>query len=313
MLNAQLQLVSADQIPLVKSSVSREFDPIMIESTFVHLPGIGDETEARLWAAGCRTWNDLDDRLGDLFGRAKAEKLRVALEESRAAYGALELAYFHQRLKGGETWRLASDLIARERTDGIAYLDIETTGLGFPPQSHTTTIAVLWNGELLVEHRPEAKRALVERLDREAHLLVTFNGTTFDLPFLRREYGVALAQGHLDLRYWFKRFGHAGGLKAIQTRFPEVHQRASMDIDGFDAVRLWSLHRRGVPNALETLMTYNAEDTIVLEQLMYLGFAFEDRLRPHLGLKTPALPRPTPIATEVCEIVYRILRGGNGY
>lgn len=285
----------------------------MIESTFVHLPGIGPDTEERLWAAGCRTWDDLDLRIGELFGRTKAERLRLALDESRAAYGALELAYFHQRLKGGETWRLASSLIARERTEGIAYLDIETTGLGFPPQSHSTTIAVLWNGELFVEHRPEAKRALVEKLDREAHLLVTFNGTTFDLPFLRREFGVALAQGHLDLRYWYKRFGHGGGLKAIQKRFPEIHQRASMDIDGFDAVRLWALHRRGVPNALETLMTYNAEDTVVLEQLTYLGFALEDRVRPHLNLTTPAVPPPTAITTEVCEVIYRMLRGGNAY
>ena len=149
---------------------------------------------------------------------------------------------------------------------------------------------------------------MVEWLDREAHLLVSFNGSSFDLPFLRREYGVKLAQAHLDLRFWFKRLGHGGGLKAIQTRFPTVHQRASMDIDGYDAVKLWRLHRRGVPNALETLMTYNAEDTIVLEQLMHLGFDLEAESRPHLGIPRYAMPAAPVIGTRVCELVYRMLR-----
>ena len=280
----------------------------MITSTFVHLPGIGPDTEERLWSAGCLTWDDLPEHAPRIFGRARASRLLESLSESRAAYQALKLAYFHERLKGGEKWRLVADALTRERAHAMAFLDIETTGLGFPPSTSSTTIAVYWGGELFVEHAPGPKRALIERVNREAEILVSFNGTTFDLPFLRREFDVALAQAHLDLRYWYQRLGHRGGLKAIQLRFPEVHQRGSMDIDGFDAVRLWGLHRRGVPNALETLMTYNAEDTIVLEQLMHLGLALESRVRPHLGLAPTVWPAPPVIPTRVCEHVYRMLR-----
>ena len=280
----------------------------MITSTFVHLPGIGPDTEERLWTDGCRTWDDLVDQAPRRFGRARAARVLESLSESRAAYQAFKLGYFHQRLKGGEKWRLASDVLGRERSHAIAYLDIESTGLGFPPDTESTTIAIYWGGELMVEHRPNLKKLLIERLDREAELLVSFNGTTFDLPFLRREFGVALAQAHLDLRYWFGRHGHAGGLKAIQTRFPHIHQRGSMDIDGFDAVRLWKLHRRGVPGALETLMTYNAEDTVVLESLMHLGFTMERAARPHLNIAAYPVPTPPVIPTRVCELVYRMLR-----
>lgn len=281
----------------------------MLENSFVHLPGIGPETEARLWAEGLHTWDQLAERLPDLFGAKKALKLAVALEEGRAACDGAEWAYFQGRLKGAEMWRCLPAVL-RAHADEIAYLDIETTGLGFPPQSHSTTIAVYWRGQLHCEHDHERKRRLLCALDGEAKMLVTFNGGTFDLPFLRREFGLAFAQAHVDLRFWLRKLGHGGGLKAIQRRFPEVHQRASMDIDGFDAVRLWALHRRGVPNALETLLTYNAEDTIVLEQLMYRALALESEGRPALNLGAFTMP-PTPVIPfEVCPLVYRMLRGG---
>ena len=77
-------------------------------------------------------------------------------------------------------------------------------------------------------------------------------------PETEERFGLKLTQAHIDLRFWMARLGFRGGLKSIQRSFPEVRQRESMDIDGFDAVRLWRLHERGVPNALATLLTYNS-------------------------------------------------------
>lgn len=281
----------------------------MLQNSFVHLPSIGAQTETQLWSSGCHTWEHLENQLPKLFGRARAAKLALAIEESRAAHDAGELSYFVEKLKGSEKWRLLPTLLERGESHLIAYLDIETTGLGFPPECESTTIAVLFNGELFVEHEPARKRALIKRLQNEAKLFVTFNGLTFDLPFLRREYGLQLQHPHVDLRYWFANLGFSGGLKRIQTGFPEIHQRGSMDIDGFDAVRLWRLHNQGVANALETLKTYNAEDTIVLEQLVFLGLNLEARRRPTLSLKQHEFPRSPKIATQVCAKVYRMLRG----
>lgn len=281
----------------------------MLDNSFVHLPGIGPETEERLWAQGLRTWDQLDARLPDIFGSKKAVLLARALEESRAARDAQEFGYFQGLLKSSEMWRILP-LLLQEAKTSIAYLDIETTGLGFPPQCKSTTIAVYFQGELFMEHEPLKKRELLKKIEHEAKALVTFNGLTFDLPFLRREHGLALRHAHVDLRYWLARLGFRGGLKAIQKSFPEVRQRDSMDIDGFDAVRLWALHKKGVPNALETLLTYNAEDTIVLEQLIYCGLEIESKQRPHLALGSFQAPEPPQIPLQVCPFIYRMLRGG---
>ncbi len=278
----------------------------MLQNSFVHLPGIGAETEQKLWDQGLKTWDDLSLNLSRLFGPQKAKKVAFALDESQAAHQAGEIKYFQEKFKSAEMWRLLPSLI--QKKSAIAYLDIETTGLGFPPQCQSTTISVLFKGQLHIEHDRQKKRQLLEQVQTEAELLVTFNGGTFDLPFLRREFRLHLRQTHLDLRYWMARLDYKGGLKKVQKAFREIHQRRSMDIDGFDAVRLWNLHLRGVPKALETLMTYNAEDTVVLEQLIYCGLNLEAQRRPQLGLITYKIPQAPKIPTQVCPFVYRALR-----
>jgi uncharacterized protein YprB with RNaseH-like and TPR domain len=276
----------------------------MIQSSFLHLPGVGETTERKLWDQGVRSWDDLESGLSEIFGAKKAAKIAEGLEESRSAFESGEFRYFCERMKGSQVWRLLPMV-----HDAIAYLDIETTGLGFPPMSHSTTIAVWFKGELFVEHEPKRKQELLDRLEREAKMFVTFNGLSFDLPFLRREFDLELRNPHLDLRLWFRAQGVSGGLKRIQASFPEVPQRSSMDIDGFDAVRLWRMHKRGIAGALETLMTYNAEDSICLEPLMHLAYAREQVERPHLDF-APLTQHPRPeIATSVDPFVYDLLRG----
>lgn len=280
----------------------------MLENSFVHLPGIGPETESKLWSSGFNSWKDLSANIHSVFKGKKAAKIAEALEACQHAHQNNNFHYFQPLLKGSDTWRLFPSLLKAGLAQDIAYLDIETTGLGFPPECESTTIAVLFQGVLHVEHCPTKKLELLKRVDAEAKLLVTFNGGPFDLPFLRREFHLHFAQPHLDLRFWFAKLDYRGGLKKIQQCFAEVHQRGSMDIDGFDAVKLWQLHRRGTPRALETLMTYNAEDTIVLEQLVYCGLNIEAQKRPLLSLPTYTLPVAPVISTQVCPDVYRLLR-----
>jgi uncharacterized protein len=280
----------------------------MIENSFVHLPGIGHETEQRFWSAGVRTWDDLARNIDKLLGAKRALKIARELDRCRTAREAGEFGYFQERLKSADMWRLLPAILSAGHGQDIAYLDIETTGLGFPPQCSSTTIAVLFRGKLELEHVHERKRMLIKEMDRDARLLVTFNGSTFDLPFLRREFKVAFRQPHIDLRYWMAHLGRRGGLKAVQKTFSEIPQRRSMDIDGFDAVRLWNMHRRGLPNALETLLTYNAEDTLVLEQLIFCGLNLEAEHHQVLNLPKYALPPARDIPHEVCPNIYRMLR-----
>jgi uncharacterized protein len=133
----------------------------MLHHSFIHLPGIGSETEERLWASGCLTWDDLENNSRDLFSVKKSEKIKSALEASREAAQSGEFQYFQGKLKTPEMWRLAPALLDQNQSSKIAYLDIETTGLGFPPASHSTSIAVYFDGQLHLEYDPARKADLL--------------------------------------------------------------------------------------------------------------------------------------------------------
>ena len=99
----------------------------------------------------------------------------------------------------------------------------------------------------------------------DAGLLVSFNGKRFDVPFLEACYDVDLDRPHLDLLYTCKQLGLSGGLKPIEQAIGIERDRP--DISGEDAVRLWREHERGKDGSLETLVSYNREDTKNLQTL----------------------------------------------
>src|SRR3989475_81008 len=71
-------------------------------------------------------------------------------------------------------------------------------------------------------------------------LLVTFNGSRFDVPFLRKAFPrMALDQIHLDLVHPLRRLGFVGGLKAIESQVGILRSEETTGLGGFDAVRLW--------------------------------------------------------------------------
>jgi uncharacterized protein len=269
----------------------------MLKRSFIHIPGIGPAKEQSLWEDGVRDWSDL--------GRStRSERVTEFLNRSEKAYESRDLRFFHNHLPRNQLWRMIPEFF-----DDIAYLDIETTGLAPPPVSQSTTVTFCFRGQLYQEHDPRSKERLIRKILSECSLLVSYFGEVFDVPLLSREFGIAFDKAHIDLCFWLKRHGYGGGLKHVQKHFPEIPARGSLDIDGFDAVRLWSLHRRGVVGALETLLTYNAEDTVVLEPLLKRAYLLEMEKRPELAL--PHLPdRAVPeILSQVNPTVYSMLRG----
>src|SRR5579862_3437358 len=96
----------------------------MLESTYIHCPGVGAKTEQRLWRAGAHTWDDfitkgkqlqLSDRQRDL--------LHPLVAESRDRLVAGDYGWFARHLPLREHWRAYPAF-----RDRIAFLDIETTG-----------------------------------------------------------------------------------------------------------------------------------------------------------------------------------------
>ncbi len=103
-------------------------------------------------------------------------------------------------------------------------------------------------------------------------LLVTFNGSQFDVPFLRAHFPTArLDQAHIDLRFVLRSLGYRGGLKAVERNLGLTRDAAIQGVDGFEAVRLWHRYRRGDRAALMKLALYNLTDVVNLVELVRIA------------------------------------------
>ena len=90
---------------------------------------------------------------------------------------------------------------------------------------------------------------------------VTFNGTCFDLPVLRRAFPELPAPAlHLDLRGVTRRMGLGGGLKAIEDRLGIARPLHLRGTGGREAVALWRAYRgSGALEPLRALVEYIEE------------------------------------------------------
>jgi uncharacterized protein YprB with RNaseH-like and TPR domain len=152
-----------------------------------------------------------------------------------------------------------------------AYLDIETTfsgsisviGIYRPDQG---TIQLVGDG---VRDLP-----LYEALEG-VQTVVTFNGSCFDLPVIRRRLYADLKRDfeHCDLLYICRRRGLRGGLKKVEQLLGIG--RATAGISGWDAPRLWQRYETNDDRAaLQTLLDYNREDVVNLAVLeRHLGLS----------------------------------------
>lgn len=225
-----------------------------LENTYIAVDGVGETTERNLWEQGARTWSEFDP---SLCGSTTADRIESFIDTARPRLEAGDSAFFAGQLPSAERWRLYEDF--REEA---CFFDIETTGLDHT-HDDVTCVSFHQNGdtETLVSGDDLTRENLRQLLD--SPLLVTFNGARFDVPFLEESFDLSVETPHLDLMYPCKRAGLTGGLKAIE---PEVGvERDRPDISGKDAVRLWREHERGVDGSLETLVSYNREDTVNLK------------------------------------------------
>ena len=146
-----------------------------------------------------------------------------------------------------------------------AYLDIETTGfIGGGNYPTVVGVAVDFPGDWFVAQlvgddiTPEAILRILEGVTT----IYTFNGASFDLPFLAYRPGVDLRQrfDHRDLMHLCRRAGLRGGLKRIE-RVLGISRDDLPEMDGHDAVILWRKYRREQDTAaLELLLEYNRAD-----------------------------------------------------
>lgn len=261
----------------------------MLQNTFSHIPGIGVKTEQNIWASDIREWDDLNSAIETELPAAVSRKIpmmRPFIEESRKHLDA-NPRYFEKHLPSTLHWRLFSDF--REHT---VYLDIETTGLD---ERDTITTIALYDGNEI--HHFVSGQNLDEfpGIIQRYKVLVTYNGKTFDIPFIERYFGISLREhAHIDLRYVLTSLGYKGGLKRCEKALGV--DRGEVDgIDGYFAVLLWKDFMESQnPKALETLLAYNIEDVVNLEILMVIAYNLKVEETPFHREKL--LPKPVPPA-----------------
>lgn len=235
----------------------------LIRRTFRHLPGIGGVREARLWDAGIFDWQELMESVPKQLGlfRNQTSQLEQSIEESERALAEANPAYFAGRLPRSEHYRIAESF-----PEQCVFLDIESTGLS----SYYDNVTVVgWS-------RGESYSALigpsdVEALERDLvdnPIVVTFNGSLFDLPFLQKKFGTDWSRIlHIDLRFLAKRANLTGGQKKIEEEIGLARKGSLKEISGPEAVALWFDYKHGDQQAIETLLQYNHAD---VEGMKYL-------------------------------------------
>ena len=275
----------------------------MIPNSFVIFPGVRHSVEEQIWEAGITDWYRAPAALLEPWiSEPDLEAARMALERRDARQ-------FNDALLGSDRWRLYQDFI-----DEAAFLDIETTGLS-PGDAVVTMVGVLDRGGFTAYTRGENLEELPEAISKNK-LIVTFNGTSFDLPFLRHEFE-ASGRGdlfdhaaHLDLRYAMRRAGYTGGLKRIEQTLGIGRETALSKLSGRDAITLWRMADEGEKGAMETLIRYNAEDVASLPDLASIAY---DELSAMLPIDLPPAQKRHWVNTDTLpfdvDLVNYITRG----
>lgn len=230
----------------------------MLQHTFQHFRGISAKREKELWEGGVLHWEKYEQVLHPqrtLFAPSDdGGDLDRAVRESVKALQDEDADYFATRLDRQEHYRIA---LAMPRK--ALFLDIETTGLS---RYYDTITVIGWSigpdyGFFVKGQDDSCLRQVL----REAKVIITFNGSLFDLPFIAHEYPeLVLPKIHVDLRFLARRAGLTGGQKEIERILGVKRDPSVVEVAGVMAPVLWHDYTRGDADALERLLKYNAAD-----------------------------------------------------
>ncbi|MCW5797822.1 MAG: DUF429 domain-containing protein [Nitrospira sp.] len=260
---------------------------------------MGSKTEKSLWNEGITNWEKFLDSSSIAFKslRSRPQVWKV-IKESARALDKQDVKFFSEFMPREAWWRLSSTFESK-----MVFLDIETTGLS--NYYDEITLVGLYDGRrvetLIAGHNLRKLPDLLACYD----IVVTFNGTLFDLPFLKSKLpSLRLPPIHIDLRYLLKRLGYDGGLKAIEHKLGMRRSEKAQAINGYLATVLWSRYKRGDLSALEQLVHYNVADVTNLQNLLRFGcrqlkasLIDEDR-----GMAKVQIERSKRFAVEVTRV-----------
>jgi len=235
----------------------------MITKSFIFLERVGDKLEQNIWGNGIHDWDSFL-KTQNIKGLSRYRKLyydRKILSARKALYN-FDSSYFLKALPQSEMWRLYEFF----KEDAV-FLDIETTGLS--KNDDDITVFGLYDGintKIMIKNINLDYKLLKKELEKYK-LIVTFNGASFDLPFIEKRYPNLLPKiPNFDVKSVTDRLGLKGGLKNIEKTLGIKRNPIIEKFYGGDALTLWRMYRAtGDDYYLNLLVEYNEYDVINLK------------------------------------------------
>jgi uncharacterized protein len=242
----------------------------MLTRSFVLLDGVARQRELSLWQQAVLSWNDFLE-VKKVSGISCKRKFFFdkMLCRAKSALHNDDAVFFASVLPTGEHWRCYEWF-----RDDAVFLDIETGSPG------NVLVVGLFDGmEVKTLLAPIDKRVLEKELAKYK-VIVTFNGSGFDLPVLKKYFGISLDIPHVDLFHVCRKVNITGGLKAIEKKLGIIRPKMLEFVTGQQAAALWRcFHATGNYEFLDMLISYNAEDCANLKFIA-------DKVIPLLWKKT---------------------------
>ncbi|MBI5391736.1 ribonuclease H-like domain-containing protein [Candidatus Woesearchaeota archaeon] len=229
----------------------------MLQSTFSFLPDITGAKEQRLWKQGITSWDKFLTTIS-IKGITAEKKREYDLLIQRAKQAILEdNVSFFKNMQQKEMWRLYPSF--KER---VVYLDIEISNnkkeimlVGLSDGYETKTFVQGINLD---------REAIIKALSKNI-LLITFNGSSHDLPVLERYCKTAFNCPHIDLKHCCARLNWTGGLKEVEKKL-NLRRPEHLHGSPSDAWRAFLASRD--KGYLDLIIQYNEEDVINLKPIM---------------------------------------------
>jgi len=207
-----------------------------------------------LWKSGILTWEEYVKRNSTQLNIFGSDNSLSLLKKSIEAFEKKDADFFARTLAPTEFYRIALSF-----PEDVMFMDIETTGLSWY-YDHVTLIGWSFLNQYNVYYPGLDKTNLIAAFKR-AKVIVTYNGSLFDLSFIRKQFPeLTIPACHIDLRFYSRRFGYAGGQKKIEKEIGFERSIEAEKIQGEIAPILWHKYKEGDTKALKRLITYNRFD-----------------------------------------------------